>query len=102
VGKLREGMGRESNAVERILSHGCGRERMPIPGGPHALHSAVAETRPQGDWCRTLLVATRLSSRIHKGRGQMAGARHGRYSRAARHQTSRYGGTQRAYYLKKM
>ena len=33
VGKLREGMGRESHAVERILRHGCGREAMPVPGG---------------------------------------------------------------------
>ena len=32
VGKLTEDMGRESHAVERILSHGYGCERMPVPG----------------------------------------------------------------------
>ena len=33
VGKLRGDMGCESHAVERILSHGYGCERMPVPGG---------------------------------------------------------------------
>jgi hypothetical protein len=32
VGELREDMGCESNAVERILRHGCGRARVPVPG----------------------------------------------------------------------
>jgi hypothetical protein len=30
-GKLREGMARDDDAVEGILSHGCGHEAMPMP-----------------------------------------------------------------------
>jgi hypothetical protein len=43
--KLREGMARDDDAVEGILSPCCGREAMSVLGGhPYALHSAVAAT----------------------------------------------------------
>jgi hypothetical protein len=41
------------DAVEGILLHGCGREAMPVPGGPACHHSAVAEALAQGAYAVT-------------------------------------------------
>lgn len=47
-GMVTEEVGRGDDTGESILSHGCGREVMPVAGGTACHHRAVAEALAQG------------------------------------------------------